>query len=138
MGERQITVDCDVINADGGTRTAAVTGGFVAMALAFEKLLAVSEIRANPLAHYIGAISVGLHGPDLLLDLNYDEDSTIGTDMNVIMTDEKKFIELQGTAEGQAFGHEQLNGMLFMAQAGIEELFKKQSEIIGHLLPLKV
>ena len=137
IGERQITVDCDVINADGGTRTAAVTGGFVALALACEKLLKVSEIKANPLTHYVAAISVGLSIPDLLLDLNYEEDSAIGTDMNVVMTDEGKFIEIQGTAEHQAFSHEQLNALVFLAQSGIEELFRHQAAVIGHLLPKK-
>lgn len=138
MGEKQITIDCDVLNADGGTRTASVTGGFVALALAVEKLLAVSELRANPLLHYVAAVSVGLGGTDLLLDLNYEEDSAIGTDMNVVMTDERKFVEVQGTAEDQAFSHEQLNGLLFLAQSGIEDLFRKQSELVGHLLPLKM
>lgn len=138
LGEKQITVDCDVINADGGTRTAAVTGGFVALALACKKLHSLSEIKANPLAHYVAAISVGLSKTDLLLDLNYEEDSAIGTDMNVVMTDEKKFIEIQGTAEDQAFSHEQLNALTFLAQAGIEELFRKQAAILGELLPLRI
>lgn len=137
MGEKQITIDCDVLNADGGTRTAAVTGGFVALALAVEKLLAVSELRTNPLINYVAAVSVGLGGTDLLLDLNYEEDSAIGTDMNVVMTDERKFVEVQGTAEDVAFSHEQLNGLLFLAQSGIEDLFRHQSAIVGHLLPLK-
>ncbi|MBX2987253.1 MAG: ribonuclease PH [Bdellovibrionaceae bacterium] len=137
LGERQITVDCDVINADGGTRTAAITGGFVALALACEKLLAVGEIKRNPLQHQIAAISVGLGKTDLLLDLNYEEDSTIGTDMNVVMTDEGKFVEVQGTAEDKAFSHEQLNALLFLAQSGIEELFRHQAVLIGRLLPNK-
>nr|HRO68676.1 ribonuclease PH [Pseudobdellovibrionaceae bacterium] len=134
LGEKQITVDCDVINADGGTRTAAITGGFVALALACEKLMAVSEVRSNPLTYYVGAVSVGLHGTDLLLDLNYEEDSSIGTDMNVVMTNENKFIEIQGTAEDKPFTHEQLNALMFLAQSGIQELFKHQAAIVGHLI----
>lgn len=135
LGEKQITIDCDVLNADGGTRTASVTGGFVALALAVEKLLGVSELKTNPLSHAIAAVSVGLHGSDLLLDLNYDEDSTTGTDLNVVMTDEMKFVEIQGTAEGGAFSHEQLHGLLLLAQSGIETMMARQREIVGHLLP---
>lgn len=137
MGEKQITVDCDVINADGGTRTAAITGGFVALALALHKLAAVSEIRENPLVHYVAAVSVGLGETQLLLDLDYEEDSSIGTDMNVVMTDAGKFVEVQGTAEHSPFSHEQLNGLLFLAQSGVDELFKKQAEIVGPIFPLQ-
>ncbi|MBX3040158.1 MAG: ribonuclease PH [Bdellovibrionaceae bacterium] len=138
LGEKQITVDCDVINADGGTRTAAITGGFVALALACEKLMAVSEVRSNPLTSYVAAVSVGLHGADLLLDLNYEEDSSIGTDMNVVMTNENKFIEIQGTAEDKPFSHEQLNALMFLAQSGTQELFKHQSAIVGHLIKSQI
>lgn len=132
LSDKQITIDCDVLNADGGTRTAAVTGGFVAMALAFEKLLAVSEIKTNPLRHYVAAVSVGLQGSNFLLDLDYEEDSSISTDMNFVMTDEGKFVEVQGTAEQHPFTQEQLMGMLGMAKQGIEQLFKFQQEAIGH------
>lgn len=138
MGERQIMIDCDVINADGGTRTAAVTGGFVALARAVHKLVAVSEFKHNPLVHYVGAVSVGLQGSDLLMDLNYEEDSAIGTDMNVVMTDEGKFVEVQGTAEDKPFSHEQLSALLYLAESGIKDLFHKQSELVGHILPLKL
>lgn len=137
MGEKQITVDCDVIIADGGTRTASVTGGFVALALAFKKLKAVSEIREMPLTHYISAVSVGFQGDQALLDLNYDEDSSIGTDMNFVMTDEGKFIEMQGTAEHAPFSREDLMKMIEYAEIGCGELFKKQAEIIGEFFPLK-
>lgn len=137
LGERQITIDCDVLNADGGTRTAAITGGFVALALALKKLLDVSEIRNMPLVHYVSAISVGLQKDQALLDLNYDEDSGIGTDMNFVMTNEGKFIEVQGTAEQSPFTKAQLMNMLEVAQLGCEELFKKQAEIIGSFFPLK-
>lgn len=134
LGEKQIIVDCDVLNADGGTRTASVTGGFVALALAIEKLLAVSEIKQNPLTHYVAAVSVGIHGSNLLLDLDYEEDSDIGTDMNFVMTDEGKFVEVQGTAEDSPFSQEQLMGMLGLAKDGISQLFKAQHEVVGHFL----
>lgn len=137
LNERQIIVDCDVINADGGTRTAAVTGGFVALALACEKLFSLNEIKSNPLISYIAAISVGIHGSDLFLDLNYDEDSSISTDMNFVMTQEGKFVEVQGTAEDKPFSHEQLLAMTFLAKQGIEELFKHQSQIIGSFFPFR-
>lgn len=137
IGEKQVIIDCDVLNADGGTRTAAVTGGFVALALAMQKLLTVSEIKQNPMLHYVAAVSVGLGEKDLLLDLNYEEDSNISTDMNFVMTDEAKFVEVQGTAEDKPFSHEQLNAMMFLAQSGIEELFKKQAEIINSFFPFK-
>lgn len=137
LGEKQLTIDCDVLTADGGTRTAAITGGYVALALALKKLLAVSEIKQNPLQHYIAAISVGLQKDQPLLDLNYDEDSTIGTDMNFVMTNSKTFIEVQGTAESQPFSKSQLLAMMEVAEAGCEQLFAKQAEIIGLFFPLK-
>ena len=118
LGEKQITVDCDVINADGGTRTAAITGGFVALALALKKLHAVSEIKAMPLVNYVSAISVGLQNGQYLLDLNYDEDSSIGTDMNFVMTDKGAFVEVQGTAEATPFTKNQLLGMMEVAEMG--------------------
>jgi len=137
MGEKQITVDCDVLHADGGTRTAAVTGGFVALALALKKLIDVSEIKDLALTHYIAAISVGLQNGQPLLDLNYDEDSGIGTDMNFVMTDEGKFIEMQGTAEHTPFSKEDLMSMISYADEGCKTLFQAQQQIIGHFFPLK-
>ncbi|MBS1972486.1 MAG: ribonuclease PH [Bdellovibrionales bacterium] len=131
MGEKQITIDCDVINADGGTRTASVTGGFVALALALKKLHGLSEIKNMPLINYVAAISVGIQGSDILLDLDYDEDSAIGTDMNFVMTDKGHFVEVQGTAEDVPFTREQLNAMMDVAQKGCFELFKVQEEIVG-------
>ncbi|MES3039188.1 MAG: ribonuclease PH [Bdellovibrionota bacterium] len=133
VGERQITVDCDVINADGGTRTAAVTGGFVAMALAFKKLKDVAEIKEWPLIHYVSAISVGLDEESgaKLLDLDYDEDSRIGTDMNFVMNHERSFIEVQGTAEKKPFSRQDLNEMMNIAEQGCHQLFMKQAEIVG-------
>ncbi len=134
MGERQITLDCDVINADGGTRTAAITGGFVALALCLEKLVKVNEIKTMPLINYIAAVSVGLKNDQALLDLNYDEDSSIGTDMNFVMTDLGHFVEMQGTAEQEPFTKSQLQQMIDVAHQGCTELFKKQSELVGHIL----
>lgn len=131
LGEKQITIDCDVINADGGTRTASVTGGYVALALALKKLHGLSEIKSIPLINYVSAISVGLQGNDILLDLDYDEDSAIGTDMNFVMTDRGHFVEVQGTAEDVPFTREQLNAMMDVAQKGCFELFRVQEEIIG-------
>jgi ribonuclease PH len=131
LGEKQIIVDCDVINADGGTRTAAVTGGFVALALALQKLHEVSEIKNLGLINYVAAISVGLQGDQILLDLNYDEDSAIGTDMNFVMTDKGQFVEVQGTAEHTPFSREQLLKMMELAQKGCEELFQHQEKIVS-------
>lgn len=137
LGERQLTVDCDVLHADGGTRTAAITGGFVALALALKKLQDVSEIRSLPLINYVAAISVGLQKGQTFLDLNYDEDSMIGTDMNFVMTNKNEFIEVQGTAEHAPFNKAQLIEMLDVAAGGCTELFRHQSEVIGHFFPLK-
>jgi len=131
LGEKQITIDCDVINADGGTRTASVTGGFVALALALKKLHGLSEIKNMPLINYVSAISVGLQDNNILLDLDYDEDSAIGTDMNFVMTDKGHFVEVQGTAEETPFTREQLSAMMDVAQKGCFELFKVQEEIVG-------
>lgn len=136
LGEKQITVDCDVINADGGTRTAAITGGFVALALALKKLHAVSEIKAMPLVNYVSAISVGLQNGQYLLDLNYDEDSSIGTDMNFVMTDKGAFVEVQGTAEATPFTKNQLLGMMEVAEMGCRELFAQQALIVNPILAL--
>lgn len=133
LGEKQIIVDCDVLNADGGTRTASVTGGFVALALALKKLHAVSEIKAMPLINYVSAISVGLHEGNILLDLNYDEDSAIGTDMNFVMTDKGQFVEVQGTAEHLPFTRDQLFKMMDVAEKGCRELFIHQAAVMGEI-----
>lgn len=134
MGEKQIIMDCDVINADGGTRTASVTGGFVALALALKKLHAVSEIRTMPLVHYVSAISVGLDRGHGLLDLDYEEDSGIGADMNFVMTDNNHFVEVQGTAENTPFTREQFLELMNLAQRGCHQLFRIQEEIVGPIL----
>lgn len=133
LGEKQIIIDCDVLNADGGTRTASVTGGFVALALALKKLHAVSEIKTLPLINYVSAISVGLHEGNILLDLNYDEDSAIGTDMNFVMTDKGQFVEVQGTAEHVPFTRDQLFKMMDVAEKGCRELFIHQAAVMGEI-----
>lgn len=137
LGERQITVDCDVIQADGGTRTAAITGGFVALTLALQFLKNQKQISTLPIKHYVSAISVGILNDKLLLDLNYDEDFACETDMNFVMTDQGQFVELQGTAEGQTFSKAQVDEMSHLALMGCQNLFKKQAELIGHFLPLR-
>ncbi len=133
LGEKQIIIDCDVINADGGTRTASVTGGFVALALALKKLHAVSEIKTLPLINYVSAISVGLHNENIFLDLNYEEDSSIGTDMNFVMTDKGAFVEVQGTAEHTRFTRDQLFKMMEVAEKGCRELFIHQASVMGEI-----
>lgn len=137
LGERQIMIDCDVLLADGGTRTAAITGGFVALALALKKLHDVGEIKTLALKQYIAAVSVGLQNGEAIIDLDYEEDSSIGTDMNFVMTNKNEFIELQGTAEHTPFTRTQLLSMMELAEKGCQELFKKQSDLIGSFFPLK-
>lgn len=129
LGERQIYVDCDVIQADGGTRTAAITGGFVALGLALQFLKNQGVLSAIPMKNYVSAISVGLSRGEAILDLNYDEDSTIDTDMNFVMTDKKELVEIQGTAEGTTFKFQELNSMIELAKIGCEKLFAEQAKI---------
>lgn len=137
LGEQQITVDCDVIQADGGTRTAAITGGFVALALALQKMKIAGMISSVPVKNYLAGISVGLQKGEALLDLNYEEDAAIHTDMNFVMGSDDRFVELQGTAEAVAFSREELNSMIELATVGCRQLFALQSEIIGNFIPLK-
>lgn len=136
LGEHQITIDCDVIQADGGTRTAAITGGFVALAFALKKLVDVSELRELPLLNYVSAVSVGLQNGKSFLDLNYDEDSTIHTDMNFVMTQDGRFIEIQGTAEKNPFSRDEMNQMMDYATTGCRDLFLTQEELIKSFFPL--
>lgn len=138
LGEKQITVDCDVIQADGGTRTASITGGFVALALALKFLRDQGQLQTIPLKQYVAAISAGLLNDQPLLDLNYEEDAACGTDMNFVLTSTGHFVEIQGTAEGQAFSKEQLDQLSSVAQKGCFELFKKQADVIGGFLPLNL
>jgi ribonuclease PH len=133
MGERTVWVDCDVIQADGGTRTAAITGGFVALALALKKMRAAGQIKAIPLLDHVAAISVGVVGGRPLLDLAYDEDSRADVDMNVVKTGDGRFIEVQGTAEGPPFERQALDDLLALADEGIRELVEIQRAIVGDL-----
>lgn len=137
LGERQITVDCDVIQADGGTRTAAITGAFVAMVIACQKLIEDGLIKEMPFKDYLGAVSVGLNTEGPLLDLCYEEDCGIDTDMNFVLTGSGKFVEIQGTAEGEAFSQEQMTAMTDYAFTGCNEIFKAQEAIIGEFYPRK-
>lgn len=136
LGEKQIIVDCDVINADGGTRTASITGGFIALAMALEKMKKNGDIKSQPLKSYVAAISVGLDNDTPLLDLNYDEDSKIHTDMNFVLTDKMQFVEIQGTAEASPFSEEQLQAMMTIAKKGCQELFQAQTQFVKDFFPL--
>lgn len=126
LGENTITIDCDVIQADGGTRTASITGGFVALADAMRTLVENKKIKESPIVSQIAAISVGVYKGTPVLDLDYPEDSNAETDMNVIMNDKGGFIEIQGTAEGEAFSDEHMMGMLSVARKGISEIIEAQ------------
>jgi ribonuclease PH len=137
LADKHILIDCDVLLADGGTRTAAITGGFVALALALKKLHAVGEIKSIPLLNYVAAISVGWSKGQAFLDLNYEEDSGISTDMNFVMTDSGHFIEVQGTAEQDPFSRQELLLMMDAAEKGCRQLFQVQSEIVGPIFTLK-
>ncbi|HGZ6484754.1 TPA: ribonuclease PH [Vibrio parahaemolyticus] len=132
MGEFMITVDCDVIQADGGTRTASISGASVAMADAFQHLVDSGKLKANPMKGHVAAVSVGLLGDEVLCDLEYVEDSAADTDMNVVMTEEGKMIEIQGTAEGEPFSHEQLMALLESAKVGITEIVAVQKAALAN------
>jgi ribonuclease PH len=135
LGERTIWIDCDVIQADGGTRTASITGAFVAMALALEKMREREIIKSIPVSDYVAAISVGIVDGEALLDLAYDDDSRADVDMNIVKTGNGRFIEVQGTAEAEPFGRDSLIQLLVLADGGIAQLVEKQRAIVGHLLP---
>jgi len=134
LGERTIWIDCDVIQADGGTRTASITGGFVALVLALDRLRQQGAFKTLPVTEYVAATSVGIVQDTPLLDLAYDEDSSAEVDMNVVKTSGGKFIELQGTAESTPFDRQQLDSLIALADKGIAELIGKQREIVGGLL----
>ena len=131
LGERTITLDCDVIQADGGTRTAAITGGFVALADAVRHMITRRMVKKNPLHGQVASVSVGIYQGLPVLDLDYAEDSDAETDMNVVMNDAGAFIEIQGTAEGHAFRMDELQSMLELARGGISQLLQKQREVLG-------
>ncbi len=131
LGENTITLDCDVIQADGGTRTASITGACVALVDALTYMRAKGIIKANPLKHMIAALSVGIHDGGAIADLEYTEDSTAETDMNIVMTETGKLIEVQGTAEGEPFSFEEMNEMLEIAKHGLRELFDAQKAALA-------
>lgn len=131
MGERSIKVDCDVIQADGGTRTASITGGFIALALAFQKLQKNGILKENPITDTVAAVSVGKYGENLLLDLCYEEDSNAETDMNVVMVGNGDFVEVQATAEGKPFSQKEMDQLLGLAVKGIRELMEIQKQYVG-------
>ena len=130
LGERQIVLDCDVIQADGGTRTASITGAYVALADAVAGLLRRGLLAENPLRDQVAAVSVGMLGQEILLDLDYAEDSACDTDMNVVMTGRGGFVEIQGTAEGEPFTDVQLQSSLALARKGIQELVLIQRQVL--------
>lgn len=131
LGERTVTLDCDVIQADGGTRTASITGSYVALRLAMDRLLAERKLKKNPIHGQIASVSVGICSGVAVLDLDYLEDCDAETDMNVVMNDAGAFIEIQGTAEGHAFRREELETMLGLASQGIQHLFAIQNEVLA-------
>ncbi|RKZ94571.1 MAG: ribonuclease PH [Gammaproteobacteria bacterium] len=131
LGERSITIDCDVIQADGGTRTASITGAFVALHDAIDYLITNKKIKKSPLHGQIASVSVGIYNGTPVLDLDYAEDSTAETDMNVVMNDAGAYIEIQGTAEGHAFRADELQAMLALASEGIESLMLHQREALA-------
>src|SRR4051812_47968219 len=134
IGERTVWIDCDVIQADGGTRTASITGAFVALALALGKLRERDVIRTIPLSDYVAATSVGIVDGEALLDLAYDDDSRAEVDMNIVKTGDGRFIEVQGTAEALPFGRDALLNLLDLADRGIKQLVEKQKALVGHLI----
>jgi ribonuclease PH len=134
LGERTIWLDCDVIQADGGTRCASITGAFVALVVALGKLKESGQLRSIPVSDYVAAISVGIVAGMPLLDLAYEEDSKADVDMNIVKTSDGRFVEIQGTAEAEPFGTETLTGMLALADKGITDLIAKQRAICGPIL----
>lgn len=131
LGERTVTLDCDVIQADGGTRTASISGAFVALTLAIRKLVADKSLQENPLHGHVAAVSVGIYRGIPVLDMDYAEDSAAETDMNVVMNGAGGFIEVQGTAEGHAFSDAELNSMLALARKGVDEIIAVQNEALA-------
>ena len=137
LGERTIVIDCDVIEADGGTRTAAITGAYVALALAVRKLLQNGALAASPLVDHVAAVSVGLVDKRLCLDLAYAEDSKAEVDMNVVMTSSGRFVEVQGTAEGAPFSRSELDELLSLAEHGIATLLDAQAGVLAEPPPFR-
>jgi ribonuclease PH len=138
LGERTIWIDCDVIQADGGTRTASITGAFVALGLALEKLVQSGTLPAVPLRDFVAAVSVGIVDGKILLDLCYEEDSRADVDMNFVMTAGHRFVEIQATAEHQVFDEPQLAGMIALAREGLQCLVAKQQAVLSGVIPRKL
>jgi ribonuclease PH len=134
MGERTIWIDCDVIQADGGTRTASITGAYVALVIALSRLYVDGAMASWPVVDFIAAVSVGMIGGTAMLDLNYAEDSKAGVDMNIVATDKGRFVEMQGTAEGATFSDEDMAAMVGLAKRGIAQLVEKQREALTSVL----
>jgi ribonuclease PH len=130
LGERTVTLDCDVIQADGGTRTASISGAFVALSIAVQKMLHAKTIKRNPLHGQVAAVSVGIYRGAPVLDLDYPEDSEAETDMNIVMNNAGRFIEVQGTAEGHAFSDDEFRAMLVLARKGVDEIIIAQNEVL--------
>jgi ribonuclease PH len=133
LGERTVWIDCDVIQADGGTRTASITGAFVALGLALEKLVQAGSLTSVPLRDYVAAVSAGIVDGEILLDLSYEEDSRADADMNFVMTSGRRLVEVQATAERQPFDEEQLKRMVTLAGQGVQTLIAKQQAALGAL-----
>jgi ribonuclease PH len=131
LGERTVTLDCDVLQADGGTRTAAISGAYVALLIAMQKLCKDRKLKTNPVHGQIAAVSVGIYRGVPVLDLDYEEDSQAETDMNVVMNEAGRFVEVQGTAEGHAFTREEFDTLLEMASAGVSEIIEAQNAAIA-------
>ncbi len=133
LGERSVTIDCDVLVADGGTRTTSVSGAYVALEIAMQKLMNDGKIKENPLRERLGALSVGINKEGkVIADLNYEEDSSCETDMNIVMTKSGKFVELQGTAEGEAFSYEHLLGLVECAKEALKNVFAAQDQVLDN------
>ncbi len=131
LGERMVTLDCDVLVADGGTRTTSISGAYVAMKIAFDKLVEQGLLEESPIKDSLGAVSIGINADgNIIADLNYEEDSTCETDMNIVMTGSGKFVEIQGTAEGEAFSREQMNAILDCASKTLKIVFEEQNKVI--------
>jgi ribonuclease PH len=133
LGERTITLDCDVLQADGGTRTASISGAYVALAMAMHRVAKTRRLKKNPLYGQVAAISVGIYRGQPVLDLDYDEDSEAETDMNIVMNEAGRYIEVQGTAEGHAFDNDEFLAMLELARQGIEHVVERQNEVLENL-----
>lgn len=137
LKEKQILIDCDVIQADGGTRTASINGGFLALSLALKFLHDQKQIDALPLKNYVAAVSLGIQGSEILVDLDYNEDVGVDVDMNFVMNEKEEFIEIQGTSERKNFDEKKLQEMIKLSQKACEEIFKSQEKIISSFFPLK-